>query len=151
LDDVIGRVSGLGGDPGSVAGDPNGGVTPKPVGNGGKRVCGMVCEVVYGSCGEFKGFKLETDEGEKRFECMEEGIGNLVERLCESGRRICVCYKGCEVLEIAVEKSVRHREDCGCEKKHTHQHCHGGFEESHEPKQEGCAHEQRYEKHEEDK
>ena len=132
LDDVVGRVGGLGGDPGTIDPDPNGGIIAKPVGKGEKRACGTVCEVIYGRCGEFKGFKLESGEGEKRFECLEEGVGKLVEGLCESGRRVCVCYKGCEVLEIIVEKGAKRRENCGCEKKGDYHDFAGCGEHEHE-------------------
>lgn len=125
MDDVTDRVGNVGGNPGIIEPDPDGGIIAKPIGKGEKRVCGTVCEVLYCRWGEFKGFRLESNEGEKRFECLEEGVGKLVEILCESGRRVCVCYKGCEVLEIIVQKGKRHRDDCDCEKKGNH-HGHGG-------------------------
>lgn len=103
----MGRVGDLGGDPGSILPDPNGGVTPKPVSNGEKKICGKIVQVCFDGCGCFKGFRMETERGERNFECKEAGVGRLIGEVCERGWRVCVFYRGCEVLEIAIEKGPR--------------------------------------------
>lgn len=123
LSDIIGRVGDLGGDPGSVLPDPNGGVTPNPFGDGRKKACGRICEVVFDKYGCFKRFKLRVEGGERWFESKEEGLGRLVDGICEREQRVCVYYRGCEVLEIAVEKGRSHvhgheHKGCGCDEKH---------------------------------
>jgi hypothetical protein len=73
LDDIIGRVGDLGGDPGSTLPDPNGGVIPNPIGDRRKKVCGTICEVCFDRCGCFKGFKLQTEKGREGLSVQNRG------------------------------------------------------------------------------
>jgi len=103
--------------------------------------------VCFDGCGCFKGFRMETEKGERMFECKEVGVERLVGEVCEKGWKVCVFYRGCEVLEIAVEKGVRKGGcRCECEKreghKHKHKHeCeheHSGCEKCEAKHHEGC-------------
>jgi hypothetical protein len=85
LDQLAGRVTGLGGDPGIILPSPTGDWQPAPhrprppeaiTGETGK-----VIGLVYDRFGDFEGFLLETEHGhEHRYHAREHEIEDLVER-----------------------------------------------------------------------
>ncbi|KAH6699678.1 hypothetical protein BKA61DRAFT_661853 [Leptodontidium sp. MPI-SDFR-AT-0119] len=93
VEQIAGRVSDMGGDPGTVFPDPYGGGKK----NGGEEVefCGKVVELCYDCKGCFDGFGIEVEcEGEdrrsrrrKRFECFE-GLEGSVKCWWERGDKV---------------------------------------------------------------
>ena len=83
---VAGRVQGFGGDPGKIKPSPLG-VPPashggKGEGCGEERVgyTGKVCALVYDRYGDFEGFLLETEDGERCFRAREHEIEDVARR-----------------------------------------------------------------------
>jgi len=82
---VSGRVTGFGGDPGKIKPSPTG--FPGGKGHGGegpgeKRVeyTGKICALVYDRFGDFEGFILDTEDGDRRFTSPETEIELVVNR-----------------------------------------------------------------------
>ena len=78
------RVSGFGGDPGTVKPDPNGlpGVPGEPGVPGVGRLAfrGKVSGLLYDRWGDFEGFTLDTEAGERLFLSHERTIEDLANR-----------------------------------------------------------------------
>lgn len=91
---LAGRVTGFGGDPGKILPSPTGYVPglPSPHGHGHEggegshhpEVSGKVNGIVYDHFGDFEGFIIETDRGERRrFHSRETRVLSLVRRALE--------------------------------------------------------------------
>jgi hypothetical protein len=91
-----GRVKVFGGDPGKVFPSPTGsGVPglpgPKRPGHGiGVEFTGKISGLIFDHFGDFEGFILETDEGERKFWSRERNMKELAERAWLERLRITV-------------------------------------------------------------
>ncbi len=93
---IAGRVAGLGGDPEKVPPSPT--WTPKPLphphpghGDEGKlHATGKIAGLVFDHFGDFEGFVLETEEGDRRYGSREREIKQLAERAWAERLRITV-------------------------------------------------------------
>ena len=80
------RVHGFGGDPGTVKPDPNGFAGGTPSGGGGEHGAGKLVSVgkvtglLYDRWGDFEGFTLQTETGERLFRTREHTIEDLANR-----------------------------------------------------------------------
>jgi hypothetical protein len=89
LDQLAGRVRDMGGDPSKVVPDPNGNWDGQiPDGSHGKGASGeervssigKVWGVVYDRFGDFEGFVLDTEDGQRRFDSREPEVEQIVRR-----------------------------------------------------------------------
>ena len=101
LEQLAGRVRDMGGDPLKVIPDPNGnwnGAIPDGShgkgdhGRGEQRVTwiGKINGVVYDRFGDFEGFLLDTEDGERRFESREPDVEHVVLRAWEARTLVAV-------------------------------------------------------------
>src|SRR5205814_853436 len=75
------RFHGFGGDPGTVRPDPNGlpgGILPG--GAGRLLFTGKVSGLIYDRWGDFEGFTLDTEDGQRLFSSREHTIEDLANR-----------------------------------------------------------------------
>jgi hypothetical protein len=88
LEQIGDRVRGLGEDPDEIE--------PSPTGEPGRptppAVTGKVGRVLYDRFGDFEGFVLETDDGEKTIHTCRRGIEEVVVRACRDGLRVTVWF-----------------------------------------------------------
>jgi hypothetical protein len=92
LGQVAGRVSALGGDPTRIQPSPTG--EPEPAGpRPPQEVCvtGKIAGLLFDRFGDFEGFLLETDEGERTFFSREREIEQLAERAWRERLRLTAC------------------------------------------------------------
>jgi hypothetical protein len=92
LDQIAGRVGGLGGDPGDVQPSPTGDWHgPKPS-HGGPHghATGKVVGIVYDRYGDFEGFLLDTPQGERHYSSREDDMACLIEKAWRERLRITV-------------------------------------------------------------
>lgn len=82
---ISGRVTGFGGDPGKIKPSPIG--FPGGKGTGGKgpgekraEYTGKICALVYDRFGDFEGFILDTEDGDRKFASREAEIELVVNR-----------------------------------------------------------------------
>jgi hypothetical protein len=94
LANVGGRVTDLGGDPTQISPSPTGegqgeGKPPKPE----DRLCftGKIAGLIFDRFGDFEGFLLDSEEGEREFYSREKEIEELAERAWRERLRITVC------------------------------------------------------------
>jgi len=94
-----GRVKTFGGDPTTVE--------PSPTGDGGKTstggtghgderldcFTGKIAGLMFDRFGDFEGFLLETDEGDRKFLSREKDVAELAERVWRERLRITVCVE----------------------------------------------------------
>ena len=88
IDDIAGRVTGFGGDPGSIRPSSTGEVPglhrkPRPPRHDKdeRELTGKIEALVYDHLGDFAGFILETEHGHRhRFESRESGVRELAGR-----------------------------------------------------------------------
>jgi hypothetical protein len=107
--EVIGaRVRDFGGDPAKVRPSAWGDPRPKPPGHGhpqpGERRTGhsgKVAGLVFDNFGDFEGFILATDEGERRYRSRERAIELLAERAWRERLRISVYAEADEPHDAA--------------------------------------------------
>lgn len=79
LDQIAGRVAGLGGDPDDIAPSPTG--AGKPHGGPGSSTgdTGKVVGIIYDRFGDFEGFVLESESGaERRYRARERKVEEVV-------------------------------------------------------------------------
>jgi hypothetical protein len=91
---IAGRVSGFGGNPGSIKPSPTGGITVWRPGEGERGICwtGKVIGVAYDRFGDFEGFVLLTEWNEvRRFRGREPRIEQLVRDAWAERSVITVC------------------------------------------------------------
>jgi hypothetical protein len=94
LEQIAGRVRGLGGDPGKILPSPSGdgGKLPAPHKPEERRcVTGKVAGLIFDRFGDFEGFLLEGEEGEHGYYSRERDLKELVERAWRERLRITVC------------------------------------------------------------
>ena len=97
---VADRVRALGGDPDMIQPSPSGGPEKHPE-EPEKRLSfvGKVDEVVYDRFGDFAGFALDTEDGERHFRSREHDLEQLIRRVWEE--RI--------LIRVTVEEHERYR------------------------------------------
>jgi hypothetical protein len=96
---VVGdRVLALGGDPGRIKPSPSGGNEPGPAPGGEHRhaFVGRVSELRYDRFGEFVGFLLDTEDGERRFTVHEPDLSRLIHDVWEHRVLVRVAVAGGE-------------------------------------------------------
>jgi murein tripeptide amidase MpaA len=98
LDQIAGRVVGLGGDPGKILPSPagDGGLKPPPPPprkHPEERICvtGKIAGLIFDRFGDFEGFLLDSEDGEHAFHSRERDMKELVERAWRERLRITVC------------------------------------------------------------
>ena len=97
LEQIGGRVTGLGGDPGKILPSPSGDGGAKPGGGPLKRpedrVChtGKVAGLMFDRFGDFVGFLLDTEDGEREYRSRDKEVKDLAERAWRERLRITVC------------------------------------------------------------
>lgn len=96
------RLRGFGGDPGSVIADPNG--LPEPGGEPGvfpveklRSFAGKVSSIFYDRWGDFEGFMLETEAGERRFNSREHTFEDIATRAWQERTLIVVYVRDSDV------------------------------------------------------
>jgi hypothetical protein len=95
LTQVAERVRALGGDPSRILPSPDGTVEPnhpKPP-RGERRICatGKIVGLLFDRFGDFEGFQLDTEDGERRYSSRERSIFVLAERAWRDRLRVTVC------------------------------------------------------------
>jgi hypothetical protein len=94
IDQIAGRVGGFGGNPGAIQPSPTGDVRPPHGGGGGgghhhpegahherrMHFSGKVAGLIFDRLGDFEGFVLDTEDGEREFISREAEIKALAER-----------------------------------------------------------------------
>jgi hypothetical protein len=96
LQQIAGRVRSFGGDPTQVLPSPTGDGVPKPPhrprkpGEERRSVTGKVCGLIFDRFGDFEGFILNTEDGERRFFSREREVAQLAERAWRERLRITV-------------------------------------------------------------
>ncbi len=97
---IAGRVSSFGGDPGKIEPSPTGDGAPgdhahhhphhHPHGDDACGFTGKVAHLIFDRFGDFTGFMLETEHGERHFSSREAEVERLVERAWRERLRISV-------------------------------------------------------------
>jgi len=95
LQQIAGRVSGLGGDPNKILPSPSGdgGTHPQPSDKRPEeRLCftGKVAGLIFDRFGDFAGFLLDTEDGQREFSSREKAIAELAQRAWHERLRITV-------------------------------------------------------------
>ena len=94
LEQIAGRVSGLGGDPTQILPSPSGwgGHLPSVSKPSEERLhfTGKIAGLIYDHFGDFEGFLLDTEDGERTFYSREKDIAELAERAWRERLRITV-------------------------------------------------------------
>jgi len=96
---VADRVRALGGDPDAIKPSPSGGGEPNPSPEHRVSFVGKVSEVTYDRYGDFAGFALDTEDGERHFRSQRHEVEQLVVRVWTEQIRI----------RVTVEEDNRHR------------------------------------------
>ena len=110
IDQIAGRVQGFGGDPGKILPSPTGTVGhphpghPQSGGCGGehdhdKRIAftGKVAALIFDRFGDFEGFALDVEDGERKFFSREPDFKRLVEHAWSERLRITVTVEADEL------------------------------------------------------
>jgi hypothetical protein len=102
LEEIGGRVHGLGGDPSKVPPSPTGDPEPKHRHHRGdedeererreerEAATGKIAGLIFDRFGDFEGFLLDTEDGERRFFSREKEIEELAEQVWRERLRITV-------------------------------------------------------------
>jgi hypothetical protein len=96
LSQIAGRVSTFGGDPGLILPSPTGDGRPKhprhpePKGEERLKFTGKIAGLIFDGFGDFEGFTLDTEDGERKFHSREKEIEELAERAWRERLRITV-------------------------------------------------------------
>jgi hypothetical protein len=98
LEQIAGRVLGFGGDPTQIRPSPTGDVTPIPLPPPPKQppseeelaFTGKVSGLIFDHFGDFEGFLLDTEDGERRFSSREKDVETLAERAWRERLRITI-------------------------------------------------------------
>jgi hypothetical protein len=94
LDLIGGRVTAFGGDPTQILPSPTGDGLPKPPcpepGEEPLAFTGKIAGLIFDRFGDFEGFLLDTEDGERRFFSRERDLAELAERAWRERLRITV-------------------------------------------------------------
>jgi hypothetical protein len=94
LEQIAGRVSVLGGDPALIGPSPTGEWRkPRPPGGRGEEriaFTGKIAGLIFDHFGDFEGFLLDTEDGERKFFSREKEVEELSERAWRERLRITV-------------------------------------------------------------
>jgi hypothetical protein len=98
LQQIAGRVSALGGDPSKILPSPSGagGTESRPPDKHPEaRLCltGKVAGLIFDRFGDFDGFLLDTEDGERKFLSRETHIAELARRAWHERLRVTVCVE----------------------------------------------------------
>ena len=90
LEQIAGRVSALGGNPSKILPSPSGdgGAQPQPTHKRPEdrlHFTGKIAGLVFDRYGDFAGFLLDTEDGEREFSSREKEIAELAQRPGKSG------------------------------------------------------------------
>ena len=80
VDEIANRVRGLGGDPTQIQPSPTGELLPTPRAVEQLSWSGKITELRYDRFGDFQGFILDTEQGDRLFSSREHQIEDLAER-----------------------------------------------------------------------
>ena len=92
LDEIAGRVKAFGGDPSQIEPSPEGDGAGKHGPKGDKRLerTGKIAGLIYDRFGDFEGFILDSEDGERAYESRERDMEALVERAWRERIRLSV-------------------------------------------------------------
>jgi hypothetical protein len=96
LSQIAGRVSTFGGDPSQILPSPTGDGRhkhrrhPEPEGEERRAFTGKIAGLIFDGFGDFEGFLLDTEDGERKFLSREKEIEELAERAWRDRLRITV-------------------------------------------------------------
>ncbi|KIP17982.1 hypothetical protein KY49_3608 [Burkholderia sp. MSHR3999] len=94
LQRIAGRVSAFGGNPAHILPSPTGEGRHLPGKEGGpearRAFTGKIAGLVFDCFGDFEGFLLDTEDGERRFSSREKDLAGLAERVWRERLRITV-------------------------------------------------------------
>ncbi|HST12169.1 MAG TPA: sialidase family protein [Terriglobales bacterium] len=98
LEKLGGRVKTFGGDPGSIVPSPTGSGVPKPGHHPhhhgheehGRCYTGKIAGLIFDRFGDFEGFLLDTEDGDRKFFSREKEVAELAERAWHERLRITV-------------------------------------------------------------
>ncbi len=92
LEEIALRIRHFGGDPSQIEPSPEGNGTPKHAPKGGKRFerTGKIAGLIYDRFGDFEGFILDAEEGERTYDSRERDMERLVERAWRERIRLSV-------------------------------------------------------------
>ena len=92
LDAIAGRITTFGGDPSGIAPSPRGDGGPKRGLKGERRFerTGKIASLLYDRFGDFEGFVLDTEDGDRAYESRERDMEALVERAWRERLRLSV-------------------------------------------------------------
>jgi hypothetical protein len=95
LEQIAGRVSALGGDPGKILPSPSGdgGAKPHKAPEDRLDFTGKIAGLIFDRFGDFAGFLLDTEDGERRFSSRDKQIADLAQRAWRERLRITVCVE----------------------------------------------------------
>jgi hypothetical protein len=96
LEQIAGRVSALGGDPSKILPSPSGDGGAKPPHKGPEdqlRFTGKITGLIFDRFGDFAGFLLDTEDGEREFSSREKDIAKLAQRAWGDRLRVTVCVE----------------------------------------------------------
>lgn len=98
LDELAGRVRGLGGNPDSIAPSPTGsgrpaGEEPCPT-TGLESYTGKIDQILYDCFGDLEGFVVATCCGHKRFNACESAIEEVISKACKDRSKITILTEG---------------------------------------------------------
>jgi murein tripeptide amidase MpaA len=101
LQQIAGRVIDLGGDPGKILPSSTGDGAGRPGKDGEQRVhyTGKISGLIYDRFGDFTGFRLDTEDGEREFSSREKHFEELAARAWRERLRI----------TVSVERHAPHR------------------------------------------
>ena len=94
LAQVGGRVTALGGDPDRIRPSSSGEDDGRPTAGGGRDgdcATGKIAALVFDRFGDFEGFVLDTEDGDRRYTSRERDLAVLAERAWRERLRITVC------------------------------------------------------------
>ncbi|MFI5394243.1 MAG: M14 family metallopeptidase [Candidatus Binatia bacterium] len=96
LEQIVGRVSALGGDPNKILPSPSGDGRAEPQPSHKRpedRLCftGKIAGLIFDRFGDFEGFLLDTEDGERKFFSREKEVEELAERAWHERLRVTVC------------------------------------------------------------
>jgi hypothetical protein len=90
LDQIADRVKAFGGNPGEILPSPTGDGRRKPSHEEQEAFTGKITGLIFDRFGDFEGFLLQTEDGERKFLSRERDVAELAERVWRDRLRITV-------------------------------------------------------------